>query len=86
MCLEAAGTWTLLGRPETNQSERMETGLRRRMLNYYEVTSVLVWGALILAVAIVLQDTPYLGQLVIILGGGAAFFVVILPSALSRMR
>jgi hypothetical protein len=37
-------------------------------------------------VAVILQDTACFGQLLTILGGGAASFMVILPLALSRIR
>lgn len=63
----------------------MEQREHRRLLAYYEVASAVVWSALLVGVAVILQGTPYFAQLLPILGGGAAFFVVILPAALSRV-
>jgi hypothetical protein len=64
----------------------MEERQRRRLLAYYEVSAAIMWSALLIGVAVILQGTPYFGQLLPILGAGAAVFVVILPASLSQIR
>ena len=48
----------------------------------YYLAAAIVWVAIIVASALVLKDSPYFSQMLPILGGGAAFFVVILPEAI----
>lgn len=62
----------------------MEQRDRRTLLRSYELVAAVVWAAPLTGVAVVLQGTPYLAQVLPILGGGAAFFVVVLPVALYR--
>ena len=52
--------------------------------NVYAISSAIVWAAIIMAAAITLKDTPYFGKLLTILGGGAAWFVVIAPAAFRK--
>jgi hypothetical protein len=52
----------------------------------YLIGAVIVWVAIIAASSFILAGTPYLGQMLPILGGGAAWFVVIVPGALLRTR
>jgi len=44
------------------------------------ISTIIVWVAIISASAVILRGTPYAGQMLTILGGGAAWFVVIVPS------
>lgn len=54
------------------------------MLRSYVLAAAIVWVAILITSALVLGGSPYFGQMLPILGGGAAFFVVILPAAISR--
>lgn len=47
----------------------------------YLIGAAVVWVGIILASSVILAGTPYLAQMLIILGGGAVWFVVLLPSA-----
>jgi len=47
----------------------------------YIISSVIVWAAIIAGTGVILKDTPYLGSILPVLGGGAAWFVVIAPAA-----
>ncbi len=47
----------------------------------YLVGAVIVWVGIILAASVILAGTPYLTQILIILGGGAFWFVVLVPGA-----
>ena len=58
----------------------------RGMLRIYLVATVIVWVAIIFASAMVLSGTDYLGRMLPILGGGAVFFVILLPGGLFRDR
>ncbi|MFQ5817734.1 MAG: hypothetical protein ACE5H2_07255 [Terriglobia bacterium] len=63
-----------------------EFDLERRKLTLYILGSAMVWAAIILGAASILKGTPYLAQLLPILGGGAVWSVVIGPAALLRRR
>lgn len=52
----------------------------------YLIGAVIVWVAIIAAVAASLADTPYFAQLLPLLGGGVVWFLVIVPGALLRVR
>jgi hypothetical protein len=52
----------------------------------YLIGAVIVWVGIILASAVILAGTPYLTQILIILGGGAFWFVVLVPGALFGSR
>ncbi len=54
------------------------------MQSSYALAAAIVWAAILVASAIILGGTPYFGQMLPILGGGAAFFVVILPAGIFR--
>ncbi len=41
----------------------------------------IIWASVIFAAAVVLNDTPYLGQMLPILGGGAGATIVVLGGA-----
>jgi hypothetical protein len=56
------------------------------MLRTYCLAAAIVWAAILVASALVLGSTPYFGQMLPILGGGAAFFVVILPAGVFRQN
>ena len=47
----------------------------------YLIGAVIMWVAIIIATAVTLAGTPYLTQILIILGGGAFWFVVLVPGA-----
>lgn len=61
-------------------SQNIDSQLRSR----YLFGAVIVWVAIIAASAVILRGTPYAGQMLTILGGGAAWFVVIVPGWLFR--
>jgi hypothetical protein len=46
----------------------------------YIISSAIVWAAIIASVWIILKDSPYLRNILPILGGGAAWFVIIAPA------
>jgi len=54
--------------------------------NIYVISSVIVWVAILLSAAMILQGTAYFGELLPILGGGAAWFVVIAPGGLRKRQ
>ncbi len=47
----------------------------------YLIGAVIVWVGIILASSVILAGTPYLAPMLIILGGGSVWFVVIVPGA-----
>jgi hypothetical protein len=51
-------------------------------VNIYIISFAIVWAAIIAGVAVVLKETPYVGKLLPIFGGGAAWFDVIIPAML----
>ncbi|HEX2348717.1 MAG TPA: hypothetical protein VHI51_09810 [Ktedonobacterales bacterium] len=59
------------------QTQSVRTGHRENAL--YLLGAAIVWAGIFIAVAVVLQGTPYFGQLLPILGGGAVYFVVLVP-------
>lgn len=67
-----------------NADSEPKAGSRLRAL--YLTSAVIVWTAIILASALVLSDSDQLGIMLAILGGGAAWFVVIVPGAIFRER
>jgi hypothetical protein len=48
-------------------------------LKSYLTASIIVWVAIILGTAFVLRDTPYFSRMLLIVGGGAVWFVVLTP-------
>ena len=46
----------------------------------------LIWGAAILAAAVILRGTPQAGQVVVVLGGAAGASITLLESALRKAR
>jgi hypothetical protein len=52
----------------------------------YLIGSVIVWVGILLATSITLAGTPYLAPMIPILGGGAVWFVVIIPGVMYRRR
>jgi hypothetical protein len=50
----------------------------------YLIGALIVWVGIILGTAVMLSGTEYLIQILIILGGGAFWFVVIVPGAFFR--
>lgn len=50
------------------------------------ISSAIVWVAILLSAAMILQGTEYFSKLIPILGGGAAWFVVIAPGGLRKMQ
>ena len=49
---------------------------------YYLISTVIIWAAIIILAAFILSGTPHMGQILAILGGGAAWFIIIAPIAL----
>ena len=54
-------------------------------LKYYLIASAVVWAGILIATAVLLKATPYLPQLLAILGAGVVWFIILTP-ALSRGR
>ena len=48
----------------------------------YMIGAVIVWVSIIVATSVLLGGTPHLISMLIILNGGAFWFVVIVPAAL----
>ena len=55
-------------------------------LHRASIANAAIWAAAILAAAVILRGTPQAGQVVVLLGGAAGASVVILDSALRRVR
>lgn len=72
------------GGQSRNTDREPKAGSRLRAL--YLTSAVIVWTAIILASALILSDSDQLGLMLAILGGGAAWFVVIVPGAIFRAR
>ena len=60
----------------------MDTVQRTRRI--YLIGAVIVWVGIIIATAVVLSGTNYAMPMLAILGGGAFWFVVIVPGGLLR--
>lgn len=73
---------------QITQKQTLPNGLSMgdRPRRNYESSAVIVWVALIVAAGLILRGTPYFAQLLPILGGGAVWFVVIVPGVLFRRR
>jgi len=54
------------------------------VMQSHVIAAAIAWVAIILATRVILGGTPYFGQMLPVIGGGAAFFVVILPAGLLR--
>ena len=52
----------------------------------YLAGAVIVWTGILTASALLLAGTPYFVPLLLILGGGAVWFVVIVPGAMQTRR
>jgi hypothetical protein len=50
----------------------------------YMISTLIVWLAILIASAAILQGSPYFSQILIILAGGIVWFVIILPAALFK--
>jgi hypothetical protein len=50
------------------------------------LANTFIWGAAIIAAAIVLRDVPQGGQVVIILGGAAGASMIIVSNALDKAK
>jgi hypothetical protein len=61
----------------------MELG---RFKQLYLLGAAIVWVGLFLALALSLAGTPYYGQILPLLSGGAVWFVVIIPGVLRTVR
>ncbi|MEJ2303154.1 MAG: hypothetical protein P8Y14_16630 [Anaerolineales bacterium] len=57
-----------------------------RLRARYLTSAVIVWVAIIFASGVILAGSDQLGIMLAILGGGAAWFVVIVPAAIFRGR
>ena len=55
-------------------------------LGTYILAAAIVWAGILVATALVLQGTSYVPQVLPILGGGAIWFLVIVPGAWARPR
>lgn len=67
-------------------------GMRRRKVSVerfgsaYLIGTVIVWVSIMATVAVTLAGTPYFPQLLPLLGGGIAWFLVIVPGAIRTIR
>lgn len=52
----------------------------------YIISSAIVWAAIIGALGILLRGSPHFAQVLAILGGGAVWFVILVPTASLRGR
>ena len=52
----------------------------------YLISAVIVWVSIIIASALILRGTSYFSQMLPVIGGGAVWFVVIVPGILYRRR
>ena len=59
-----------------------DTKSRKGKVGAYIIGNAIVWGAVMIGVALVLRGTDYMARILPILGGGAGFSVVILSSLL----
>lgn len=72
---------------QANQGQKPgEPHVGDQMRRNYLMGAVIVWVAIIAASSFILAGTPYFGQMLSILGGGAVWFVVIVPGTLLRTR
>ena len=72
------------GRLAGQEESRMQdtAGFRRS----YLISAVIVWVSIIVASALILRGTSYFSQMLPVIGGGAVWFVVIVPGILYRRR
>ena len=66
--------------------ESKEKERRKKRIGTFIIANAIVWGAVIIGVALVLRETGLMGRLIPILGGGAGFSVVILSSLLIEKK
>ncbi len=52
----------------------------------YLIGTAIVWLAIIIATTAILAGTPYFAPMLVILGGGAVWFIVLVPGTLYRGR
>ncbi|MBE0409166.1 MAG: hypothetical protein IBX69_05470 [Anaerolineales bacterium] len=57
---------------------------RQISLKTYMISTLIVWLAILVASAAILQDSPYFNQMLLILAGGIVWFVIILPAGLFK--
>ena len=55
-------------------------------LGIYIIANAITWGAAIIGISIILRNSGYMAQISPILGGCAAFSVVILPVILKKRK
>jgi hypothetical protein len=71
---------TIAGRTERRGTMQNVQTFRRA----YLIGALIVWVGILVSAAITLAGTPYLAQMLPILGGGAVWFAVIIPGAMYR--
>jgi hypothetical protein len=57
---------------------------RQVSLKTYMISTLIVWLAILIASAAILQGLPYFIQIFLILAGGIVWFVIILPAGLFK--
>ena len=67
----------------TDSKEKKYT---KKRVDIFIIANAIVWGGVIIAIALVLRGTDYMGKLIPILGGGAGVSVVILGPGLLRRK
>ena len=60
------------------ESKEKPTGKRR--IGWFIIGNAIIWGAVIVGIALALKGTGLMNKVLPILGGGAGFSVVLLPS------
>jgi hypothetical protein len=64
------------------ESKEKDTGKKR--IGWFIIGNAIVWGAVMVGIALILRGTGYMAKILPILGGGAGFSVVILGGMLTR--
>jgi hypothetical protein len=65
---------------------RREMQAKSGFRSAYTLGAAIVWAGIFLAIAFILSDANTFMQILPVLGGGAVWFVVIVPGALARQR
>ena len=55
-------------------------------LSTYLLGAAIVWAGIFLATAVLLAGTPYFATMLPILGGGATWFVIVVPATMHQRR
>lgn len=67
-------------------TESKENATMKKRLSWFLVGNAIVWGAVIIGAALVIGGSGQMPKLLPILGGGAGFSTVILPTILTGKK